>query len=93
MHEALVEIDALLFTTLMESAPKHSLMKKPDSLRGSTLVEDLVEAVLIHPDRLVAQVSGAPPLLVTLAEVGLRHSGTRTSVSEGGLEPPRPCGH
>jgi hypothetical protein len=47
------------------------------------LVEDLVDAVLIHPDRLVVEISGAPPLLVTLAEVGLRDVGTRSSVSEG----------
>jgi hypothetical protein len=70
-------------------------------LEKRSLVEDLVEAVVIHPDRLVVEVAGAPPLLVTLAEVGLRAdraresrtSGTRSSVSEGGLEPPRPCGH
>jgi hypothetical protein len=59
------------------------------------LVEDLVDSVLIHPDRLVVQISGAPPLLVTLAEVGLRDTGTRSSVSEG--SPARKttgvCGH
>jgi hypothetical protein len=33
------------------------------------------------------QVNGAPPLNVTLAEVGLRDPGTRTSLSEGGLVP------
>ena len=50
---------------------------------GRVLVEDLVDAVLIHPDRLVVEISGAPPLLVTLAEVGLRDVGTRSSMSEG----------
>jgi DNA invertase Pin-like site-specific DNA recombinase len=49
------------------------------------LIEDLVEAVVIHPDRLQVLVNGAPPLNVTLAEVGLRDPGTKTSVSEGGL--------
>jgi Resolvase, N terminal domain len=47
------------------------------------LVEDLIDAVVIHADRLVVQINGAPPLLVTLAEVGLRDGGTKTSVSEG----------
>ena len=57
------------------------------------LVEDLVEAVSMFPDHLEVKVGGAPPLLVELSEVGLRDPGTRSSVSEGGLEPPRPCGH
>jgi site-specific DNA recombinase len=58
-----------------------------------TLVENLIGAVEIHPDHLKVEVIGAPPILVTLAEVGLKAGGTRTCVSEGGLEPPRPCGH
>jgi hypothetical protein len=51
------------------------------------LVEDLIEAVVIYRDHLEVRVSGAPTLNVTLAEVGLREPGMRTSVSEGGLEP------
>lgn len=47
------------------------------------LVEDLIEAVNVHPDHLQVRVVGAPPLLVTLAEVGLRDPGTRTCVPEG----------
>jgi site-specific DNA recombinase len=54
-----------------------------------TLVADLVDSVHFYPDQITVQVVGAPPILVTLAEVGLR-AGTRTVVSEGGLEPPRP---
>ena len=57
-----------------------------------TLIEDLVDSVCIYPDQLTVQVIGAPPILVTLEEVGLR-AGSRPVVSEGGLEPPRPCGH
>ena len=57
------------------------------------LVEELVEAVVVFPDHLEVRVMGAPPLNVTLSEVGLREPGIRTCVSEGGLEPPRPCGH
>ena len=48
------------------------------------LVEELIDAVVIFPDHLQVQVSGAPPINVTLAEVGLRDPGTRTWVSEGG---------
>jgi len=36
------------------------------------LVDNLVDAVRIFPDRLTVQVFGAPPILVTLDEVGLR---------------------
>ncbi len=57
------------------------------------LVEELIDAVTVFPDHLEVHVAGAPPLIVTLAEVGLRESGTERSVSERGLEPLRPCGH
>jgi hypothetical protein len=57
-------------------------------------IEDLVEAVVIHADHLQVMVDGAPPLNVTLAEVGLRDPGTKPSVSEGdlrlGATPPHP---
>jgi hypothetical protein len=35
------------------------------------LIEDLVDSVNIFPDGLTVQVAGAPPILVTLQEVGL----------------------
>jgi hypothetical protein len=38
----------------------------------------------VLPDHLVVKVFGAPPLIVTLGEVGLREGGTETSVSEKG---------
>jgi len=47
------------------------------------LVEELIETVTIFADRLEVTVAGAPPLLVTLDEVGLRSSGTASLVSEG----------
>lgn len=53
------------------------------------LVEELIEAVTIHADRLEVSVTGAPPLLVNLSEVGLRDPGTGPVVSEGRGEPPR----
>jgi len=45
------------------------------------LIEDLVDSVRFYPDRLTVEVVGAPPILVTLKEVGL-HTGTRSMVSE-----------
>lgn len=46
------------------------------------LVEELIETVTIYADRLEVTVTGAPSLLVTLDEVGLRSLGTGTVVSE-----------
>ena len=58
------------------------------------LVEELIEAVTIHADRLEVTVAGAPPLIVRPGEVGLRDPGTGPVVSKMGLEPTRPLmGH
>jgi hypothetical protein len=38
--------------------------------------------VVVFPDHLEVRVAGAPPLNVTLAEVGIREGGTERSVSE-----------
>ena len=51
------------------------------------LVEELIEVVMVFPDHLEVRVVGAPPLNVTLAEVGLREGGTTSCVSERGIEP------
>jgi site-specific DNA recombinase len=69
--------------TLLASIDIETVWEAATTTERRVLIEDLVDAVLIHADRLVVQVNGAPPLLVTLAEVGLRDVGTRTSVSEG----------
>ena len=50
------------------------------------LIEELIESVTIHADRLEVTVTGAPPLLITPGEVGLQDPGTGSLVSEGGLE-------
>ena len=57
---------------------------------GLLLALSYVLVRTIYADRLEVTVTGAPPLLVTLDEVGLRSAGTGSLVSEGGLEPPRP---
>lgn len=58
-----------------------------------TLVREMVDSVEVHPDHLRVAIAGAPPLRVTLAEVGLREPGMGSSVSKGGLEPPRDFSH
>ncbi len=58
------------------------------------LVNEIIEAVIVYPDRLQVTINGAPPLTVALSEVGLREPlGTRPDVSKGGLEPPRDFSH
>ena len=61
------------------------------------LVNEIIEAVIIHPDRLQVAINGAPLLTIAFSEVGLRETkrpplgaaGTTIDVSKGGLEPPR----
>ena len=53
------------------------------------LVHDLIDEVRIYPDAISVQVAGSPPILVMPEEVGLR-AGSRSVVSETGLEPTRP---
>jgi site-specific DNA recombinase len=67
----------------------NEIWKRASVTEQRVLVEDLVDAVKIFPDRLTVQVVGAPPILVTLDEVGL-HPGIKPVVSETGLEPTRP---
>lgn len=57
------------------------------------IVEELIEAVVIHADRLEVTVAGVPTLIVQPGEVGLRDPGTGPVVSKMGLEPTRPKGH
>ena len=67
-----------------------SIWEHANDKERRVLIEELIDAVTIYDDRLEVTVTGAPPLLVTLDEVGLRPAGTGSVVSEGGLEPPRP---
>jgi len=61
------------------------------------LVNEIIDAVIVHPDRLQVAINGSPRLTVRFDEVGLREAqqppleaaGTRIGVSKGGLEPPR----
>ena len=66
-----------------------ALWDKASFAERRILIEDLVDSVNIFPDQLTVQIVGAPPILVTLQEVGL-NQGCKPVVSEAGLEPARP---
>ena len=67
--------------TLLAELDLESLWEEASVAERRILVEDLVDSVRFYPDRLTVQVAGAPPILVTLEEVGL-HPGSRPVVSE-----------
>jgi hypothetical protein len=58
--------------------------RTPATRNAEYLVEELIEAVTIHADRLEVIV-GDPPLLITPAEVGLHDPDMGSVVSEGDL--------
>ena len=61
-------------------------MWNANDVERRVLIEELIESVVIHADRLEVTVTWAPPLLVELDEVGLR-TGTGTVVSVEGRRP------
>jgi len=68
-------------TEILASLDFDAIWAHATAAEQRTLVDDLVDAVRIFPDRLTVQVAGAPPILVTLDEVGLR-PGIKPVVSE-----------
>jgi len=75
-------------TALLGELDLESLWEKANATERHLLVEDLIDSVSFYLDRLAVQVAGAPPLLVTLEEVGL-HAGSKPVVSEARREPAR----
>ena len=66
----------------------HTVWNEADDRERRVLVEDLLDAVYVHPDHLRVVACGAPPLKVELAGAGLRPpAGMGLCVSEGGLVP------
>jgi len=66
----------------------HTVWLEANDRERRILIEDLLDAIYIHPDHLRVVACGAPPLKVELTEVGLRpKAGMGTLVSEGGLLP------
>lgn len=71
--------------TLLRDLDLDRLWGAASDTENRTLINELIESVIVHPDRLQVAVNGAPPLTVDLEEVGLRPAGMRTTVSEGDL--------
>ena len=74
---------------LLQSADFGVLWDAATEEERRTLVADLIDSVTFYPDQLTVQAAGAPPIKVTLEEVGL-NPGSKSVVSEAGLEPARP---
>ena len=86
-EEASVKFEKL--EELLAEVDFEAIWEEATSEEKRTLVEDLLDSICIYPDQITVQVAGAPPIVVTLAEAGLR-LGTRPMVSKAGLEPARP---
>jgi hypothetical protein len=71
---------------LLNDMDLDALWEEASLAERKILIEDLVDSVNIFPDRLTVQVAGAPPILVTLQEVGL-NQGCKPVVSEARREP------
>ena len=69
--------------TLLETSTSTGSGKPPGESEKRTLINALIEAVVVYPDRLQVAINGAPPLTVDFEEVGLRPAGMRTMVSKG----------
>ncbi len=79
--------------TLLRDLDLDTIWEAANDDEKRTLVTELVEAIIVYPDRLQVTINGALPLTVDFEEVGLRPAGMRTMVSKGGLEPPRDFSH
>ena len=65
--------------------------KAATDVERRVLIDEFIEEITVLPDYLDVKVHGAPALHVLYQEVGMKDR--VLIVSEGGLEPPRPCGH
>ena len=71
-------------TEVLNSLDLDAIWDEATSDERRLLVADLVDAVCIYPDQITVQVAGAPPVIVSLSEVGLR-AGTNLSCRRGDL--------
>jgi len=73
---------------LLAALDIHAVWDEATDRERRVLIEDLLDAVYVHPDHLRVVACGAPPLKVELTEVGLRPpAGMGLCVSEGRSEP------
>ena len=76
---------------LLRTVDIDAIWNEANDRKRKLLINEIIETVIVHADRLQVTINGAPPLTVALSEVGLREtSGMRPDVSEDRLEPPRP---
>ena len=76
--------------TMLRTMDTDAIWNAANERELKLLVNQIIEAVIVHPDRLQVAINGSPPLAIAFSEVGLRNSpGMRPDVSKGGLEPPR----
>ena len=83
--------------TLLRTMDTDAIWNAANDRERKILVNEIIDAVIVHPDRLQVAINGSPLLTVRFDEVGLREAqqppleaaGTRIGVSKGGLEPPR----
>jgi hypothetical protein len=66
---------------LLRSADFGVLWDAASGEEGQVLINDLIDSIHIYPDLVTVQVVGAPPIKITLEEVGLV-AGSKTVVSE-----------
>ena len=86
---------------LLRTMDTDAIWSAANDRERKVLVTQIIDAVIIHPDRLQVAINGAPLLTVAFSEVGLRETerppnraaGTSIDVSKGGLEPPRDFSH
>ncbi|MGE0881257.1 MAG: recombinase family protein [Acidimicrobiia bacterium] len=62
---------------LLDSINLDRLWATATDTERRTLLDELLESVTVHPDRLVVAIHGAPPLNVGFTEVGLKDSENR----------------
>ncbi len=83
--------------TQLRSMDTDAIWNAANERERKLLVNEIIDAVIVHADRLQVAINGAPLLTIAFSEVGLRETerpplraaGTSIDVSKGGLEPPR----
>lgn len=71
-NDLAARFDQLL--SLLDQLDLDDLWSHATDAERRTLLNELVEAVTVHPDRLTPTLRGAPPIGVAFSEVGLRDS-------------------
>lgn len=85
-HRVLAQFERV--ASMLQNLDIEAIWNTATDRERRTLLKELVDAVVIHDDRIEVRLHQTPAITVLFSEVGLREgSGTRPSVSEGGLVP------